>query len=596
MRAIRWIGRIILYGLAALGGLTVAGLVAVAIFAGRLQEPVAELPDSIVLSVDFRNGVVEGPKRGLLPNIGGGGENVLRDVVEALEAAAKDDRVKGLVARFGGERIDLAHAQELRDAVAAFRKSGKFTKAFAESFGGLRNGTVEYYLAAAFEQVWLQPSGNVGLIGAAIEMPFLKGALEKLDVETRIEQRHEYKSAAELLTRSGLSEPARRSLKRLVESWLVQIVRGIAEDRRLGHDTVNRLVDTGPHLGADARQLGLVDRHGYWDEVVSAVQKDARTDVKLISVNDYLAAAGRPNAAGPRVALIYGVGPIVPGRERPSPFTGTRRFHADTVGQAISDAIEDDSIKAILFRVDSPGGAYVPSDSVWRKLKYARSRGKLVIVSMGHLAASGGYFVAMAADKIVAQPGTVTGSIGVYGGKLVTEAFWDKLGIRWDGVQAGKRARMWSQIGDYPPGAKERVGQLLDSVYDDFTNKAAKSRGLTDDQIDAMARGRVWTGADAKERGLVDELGGFRVAIGLIKERLGLAPEDPIDIVVLPRPLSPIEQVLEAIQDGGIEARSLVANLFGSGPLGGELGTIIETLDLLSPVGVLQAPPFRLAR
>ena len=596
MRAIRWIGRIILYGLAALGGLAVAGLVAVAIFAGRFQEPAVELPAEIVLSVDFRNGVVEGPKRGLLSSIGGGRENVLRDVVEALEVAAKDDRVKGLVARFGGTRIDLAHAQELRDAVAAFRKSGKFTKAFAESFGGLGNGTVEYYLAAAFEEIWLQPSGSVGLIGAAIELPFFKDALDKLDVETRIEQRHEYKSAAEPLTRSSLSEPARRSLKRLVESWLVQIVKGIAQDRGLGHDTVNRLVDTGPHLGAEARRLGLVDRHGYWDEVRSATREGAGPDAKWISVSNYLAAAGRPNAVGPRVALIYGVGPIVPGREQPSPFAGARRFHADTVGQAISGAIMDDSIKAILFRVDSPGGAYVPSDSVWHELMRARKWGKKVIVSMGHLAASGGYFVAMAADKIVAQPGTVTGSIGVYGGKLVTKAFWDKLGIRWDGVQAGERARMWSQIGDYPPGARERVAEMLDSVYADFTGKAAKARGLSRDQIDAVARGRVWTGADAKDRGLVDELGGFRVAIGLIKERLGLAPEDPIDLVVLPRPLSPVEQVLEAIQEGGIETRSLLAGLFGSGPVGGELGTIIETLDLLSPVGVLQAPPFRLAR
>jgi protease-4 len=597
----RLIGRILLYFLAAIGGLVVLAVVASVVLVIRFREPTVELPGSVVLWFDLNRGIVEGPPRRLLPDIGGRREIVLRDAIEALDAASRDDRVKGLAVRIGNRGLSLTHAQELRDAIADFRAAGKFAEVFAESFGGLGNGTVEYSLATAFERIWLQPSGEVGLIGIGIEMPFLGDALDKLDIETRVEQRQEYKSAPEVFTRNGLSEPARRSLQRLVDSWLEGIVRNIAQDRGLEPTAVRRLVDTGPHLAEEAKRRRLVDRLGYWDEFRKAVETRVGENTEWVAPAAYLEAAGRPNAAGPRVALIYGVGPIVSGRGRDTPFSPTRRFGADAVAEAIARATEDDSINAILFRVDSPGGSYIASDMVWREIERAREAGKPVVASMGRFAASGGYFVAMAADKVIAAPGTVTGSIGVYGGKLVTQAFWERLGIRWDGVEAGARARMWSQIRDYPAGAETRVSDMLDRIYEDFTTKAAAARGLSAQQLDMVARGRVWSGVDAREKGLVDELGGFAAGVDAVKAALGLKPTEPINLVVLPRPLTPVEQVIETLQEGGLEAGTLLALLFdGTDGLAAgvvdDLGSVIGVLEAMRPVGVLQIPPFRLAR
>ncbi len=602
-RVIRTIWRILRTIFIGVGFIVVAGVVAV-ILVGVFSTGRPSLPDRMVLQVNLGGTVVDGPR---VPAILSGAERpTLRDIVDGLEVAAGDDRVTGVAVHLGGLRSNLATIQELRDAVAAFRASGKPARLFSEDIGGIGGGTAAYYFAAGFDEIWLQPSGGVGLIGLAMEIPFGRGLLEKLEVETRVGKRHEYKSASESVTESALSQPARENLQALLDSLYGQIVAGIAADRGLAEADVRDLIDNGPYLAEEALANGLVDRLGYWDTFIEHSTDggdgdnggDEEDDPDTVSLGRYLQGIERPNAKGPMVALIHGRGTIESGSADGDGLFGDPGFAAHRIAAAIADSVEDEAIEAILFRVDSPGGSYVASDIVWREVSRARKAGKPVIVSMGGTAASGGYFVAMAADRIVAQPGTVTGSIGVFGGKLVTTKFWEKLGVTWDRLQAGERANMWSFISDFPPGAETRFSEMLDFIYEDFTAKVMADRDLDAERIDDVARGRVWTGQDAARLGLVDSLGGYATAIGEVKSALDLDPSDGINLVLRPRPPSRFEQLSRLLDGGDPFAR--IAEMFGlrddqADRLARALGPVAEDLSVLAPsVGVLQMPAMRI--
>ena len=483
-------------------------------------------------------------------------------------------------------------------AVEDFRASGKFAVLFTEDLGGIGGGTMQYYLASGFDEIWLQPSGGVGLIGMAIEVPFARGLLDKLEVEPRFGQRKEYKSAVESLTRSSLSEPARENLQALLDSLFGQAVAGIAAGRQIGDAEVRDIVDNGPYLAREALDLGLVDRLAYWDEFIADAKERSGEDAEEVTMGRYLSGIDRPNRTGTRIALIHGRGTIVSGSADEGAFEDPG-FRAHRIAKAISEAVENDEIEAILFRIDSPGGSYIASDIVWREIRRASEAGKPVVASMGGTAASGGYFVAMPADRIVAQPGTVTGSIGVYGGKVVTARLWERLGITWEGLYAGDRAAMWSMVRDFPPGAEARFAALLDFIYEDFTAKAMEDRAMDADQIDAVARGRVWSGEDALAQGLVDAVGGYPTAIAELRGLLELEPDAPVNLVPMPRPLSPFEQFARVL-DGEVSASSLPAllDMEGTGVVdqaARELGLAADDLDVLRPpAGILQMPPLRL--
>ncbi len=555
------------------------------------------LPDAMVLRVDIKGGVKDGAR---LDSIFSKGKNrpTLRELIEGLQVAATDDRVKGLAVYMNGARLGIAGTQELREAIAEFRSKAKFAHIFSEDIGGMGSGTAQYYLASAFDEIWLQPSGGVGLIGLSMEIPFGKGVLEKLEIEQRFEKRHEFKSGAEQFSRDSLSEPARGNLQALLDTLYGQVVAGIAQGRGMTEDDIRELVDNGPYLASEARDAGLVNRLGYLDEFLEDVVERAGEGAKVVSFGRYLAGAERPNAEGPKVALIFGSGSITGGfAEDAGPF-GSAGFKAHRVAKTIADAVADDEIKAILFRVNSPGGSYQASDLVWRELARARDAGKPVIVSMGRIAASGGYFVALPASRIVAAPGTITGSIGVYGGKFVTKKFWDGLGITWSQLSAGRRAAMWSLVTDFPPGSEKRFSAMLDFVYEDFTAKTMAARGLTAEQIDAVARGRVWTGQDALENGLVDVLGGYRVAVAEVKSALDLGPDGNIHLIQRPTD-NAVKRLMNLLGSGNILADAAV--LFGFGG-GGELARLAREVEpllgdvtlLFPPAGVLQMPPIRI--
>ncbi|MEV5559222.1 signal peptide peptidase SppA [Nonomuraea wenchangensis] len=496
----------------------------------------------LVLELDLTEGVTEGPPTDPLAAVLSMRKTRLADVIGGLRRARRDSRVKGLVVKIGGPPLGLAMVQELREAVLHFRASGKLTVAFAETFGEFAGGTVPYYLASAFERVYLQPSGDVGLTGVAVEQRFLKGALNKLGVGYEVGQRHEYKTAANTFTQDHMTEPHRESIGRIVESITETMIDGIAEGRRLDPDKVRELIDRGPFTAEEAREAGLVDGLAYRDEVYDELKRAAGAEANLLYVSRYARAATvrkLPHPGADTIALVHGIGMIKTGRSGRSPLGGGGAMGSDTISAALRAARRDEHVKAVVFRVDSPGGSYVASDTVWREVSLTR-KVKPVIVSMGDLAASGGYFVSMAADVIMAQPGTLTGSIGVYGGKPVFADLLQRMGISTEMVAEGANAGMFSTSRTFSPEQWERINAWLDRIYDDFVGKVASSRDLSRERTHELARGRVWTGADARANGLVDELGGLEDALALARKRAGLGEDAPVR--TYPR-LNPLERL-----------------------------------------------------
>ncbi|MBM3226585.1 MAG: signal peptide peptidase SppA [Candidatus Tectomicrobia bacterium] len=566
--------RVIVGGLACLGGMVVLLVILIVGLSGLLWQQSGTVPARTILEVDLTHElheqVIDDPVTGLLM----GRALTVRDVVEALHRAALDERVVALIARVGTGNAGLAQIQEVRDAVLAFREKGKRAVAYASTFGEFSAGNGAYYLATAFDTIYLQPAGDVGLTGLLAETPFVRGTLDKLDLVPRMGHRHEYKNFLNTFTERQYTAPHREATQRVLESQFSQIVQGIATARGLYAGAVRPLIDRGPFPATDALQAQLVDVLAYRDEVYAQVKAQAEPQAKLLYLSRYLAYAGRPHRTGDTIALIYGVGAVRLGSSEYDPLMGGVSMGSDTVTAAFRAAIDDPTVKAILFRVDSPGGSYVASDAIWRETLRAREAGKPVIVSMGDVAGSGGYFVAAAAEKIVAHPGTITGSIGVLGGKMLTTGLWDKLGLSWDEVHTSTNATLWSSTRDYTPEQWARIQAWLDRVYEDFTAKVAAGRRLSKEQVLDIAKGRIWTGEDAKERGLVDALGGFPLAMQLIREAIGRPADAPLHLKVFPEHASPWEAVLARLLGEGDESSEAAEIRTG----------IPRTLRLLRPV------------
>ncbi|TLP51946.1 S49 family peptidase [Microbispora triticiradicis] len=526
----------------------------------------------LVLELDLTEGLSEGPPADPVTALLSMRKPRLAEVLSGLRRARKDPRVAALIVKIGGNPLGLGTVQELREAVVKLRAAGKPTVAFAETFGEFGAGTVPYYLASAFERVYLQPSGDVGLTGVALEQRFLRDALARAGVEYQLGQRHEYKTAANMFTQNHMTDAHRESATRIAESVTEQITAGIAEARRLTPERVRELIDQGPFIGAEAVEAGLVDGLKYRDEVYAETVEDG-AHLQYVSRYAKSALSGKlPHPGADTVALVHGTGTIRLGRSGRSPLGGGGAMGSDTVCAALRAARRDDKVKAIVFRVDSPGGSYVASDAIWREVVLARESGKPVIVSMGDLAASGGYFVSMAADVIVAQPGTLTGSIGVFGGKPVVGELLGRLGVVTESVAEGANAGMFSPTTAFSETQWERVNAWLDRIYDDFVGKVADGRGLSRERAHELARGRVWTGADARAAGLADELGGLEDALALARRRAGLATAAPVR--TYPR-MHPLERLRPAESSEDRSAALSRVRLEAWGPLArlaGELG------------------------
>ncbi|WP_131097392.1 S49 family peptidase [Streptomonospora litoralis] len=532
----------------------------------KLLDPVSRLQQRrsgpLILELDLTEGLAEEAPADPVGQLMAKRHQQLRDVVEGVRRGAHDPRVKALVARIDGRPLGFAKVQEVRAAVAAFRAAGKDTVAWSESFGDFGPGTVSYYLATAFAEVNLLPTGSVGLTGVSVGTTFLGDAVERLGVRFEGGARHEYKNAPDKFTESGYTEPHREITERLVASLSDQVAEGIAEGRGLTAERVRELTDRGPLLAAEALEAGLVDRLAYRDEVYAELRgryagsagagagsSDAATreesagsgdgatgsapqparggenGARLLYVGRYrhrTAASERmPGRTGGYIALITATGIITSGRSRRSALGG-ETMGADTVAAALRAARGDRSVRAVVFRVDSRGGSAVASDVVRREVALTRQAGTPVVASLGDVAGSGGYHIVMEADAIVARPGTLTGSIGVYAGKPVLTGLLERLGVNSESVDGGAHATMFGPDRGFSDSEWERVNALLDATYADFTGKVARARGLSDEQVDAVARGRILTGRDAHAGGLVDDLGGLPAAVRLAREKADL--------------------------------------------------------------------------
>jgi len=528
--------------LAVLGALWLIGLVIVLI---AVLGPKGRVPSNTILEANFEQPLMEDIPQTPQAKLMLSDRQSLRDVVDALDRGAKDDRVVGLIARIGESPMGLGEVQEIREAVQRFRAHKKFAIAFSETFGEFGPGNSAYYLATAFDQIYLQPSGDVGLTGIILETPFVKGTLNKLGMSFHGDHRYEYKNALNALTETKYTPAHREAETALMNSWFSQVKDAVCQARQIAPDTFQSVVDAGPYLGKEAVDARLVDGVAYRDQVYDQAKKKAGDDSELLYLNKYLDRAGRPHDHGKTIALIFGVGGVTRGKSDYDSVQGSQNMGSETVASAIRAAVVDKNVKAILFRVDSPGGSYVASDTIWREVVKARQAGKPVIVSMGDVAGSGGYFVAMAADKIVAQPATITASIGVLGGKVLTSGFWDKVGLSWDEVHDGNNATMFTGTHDYTPAEWSRFEAWLDRVYVDFTTKVAEGRKLPKEKVLEIAKGRIWSGQDAKNLGLIDELGGYDTALKLAKEAAHIPDGEEVKIVVYPKPKSFFETFIQ---------------------------------------------------
>ncbi len=523
---------------------------------------------------------------------GAGRPMLLRDAITAIHRAAEDDRVAGMIARVQLSAAPPAAVQELRAAISAFT-AAKPSLAWAETFPG----TMSYYLASAFGEVWMQPSGTVGLIGFATNALFLRDALDKAGIEAQFVARGEYKSAANLFTQDRYTEAHREADTRLVDSLHAQVWQGVAESRGLETTALDALADRAPLLRDDAVAGGLIDRIGFRDEAYRRIAElsgaeamtaaDADPDSDQAPPRLFLSRYAQTRKQGPTlpgrsqkptIAVVTVAGPIVSGRGGPQAFPLSRSSAgADTIAAGLREAAADDDVKAVVVRVESPGGSVNGSETIWREVCRIRTAGKPVVASMGAVAASGGYYVSMSADAIVASPGTITGSIGVVTGKLVTRELKERLGVGSDSVRTNANADAWSGNSPFTPEQHALVEAEADLFYDDFVNRVAQARGLTVEQVEEVARGRVWTGADALERGLVDELGGLRTAVRRAKVLAGLDAD--AEVLLAGYPGASVRDYLRpkaSSQPAAASVSDAVISLLG--------GAVIDWLDR-QPVG-----------
>ncbi|MGH3506079.1 MAG: S49 family peptidase, partial [Nocardioidaceae bacterium] len=449
-----------------------------------------------VLELDLTQGLLEAPPTSPVAALRTMQVPSLRQVVRALREAADDPRVVGLVGHVGAKPPTAAQADEVRAAVADFRAAGKPTWCWTEAFGELGPGNVGYLVATAFDEIWLQPTGDVGLTGVVAQAVFVRGALDKLDVRPELGQRREFKTAADTFMQTGMTEAHREMAERLASSLTEHVVDAVARGRGLTPQEVRELVDEAPLDADTARDRRLVDRVGYRDEVYAAIE-DRLGEVTYTFAHRYHrkdlpAIRRRVQRSRPVIAVVQASGPIHIGRSGRSPWAGSSTG-SDSLGAALRAVARDDDVHAVVLRVDSPGGSYAASDAIRREVIRLRETGRTVVASMASVAASGGYFVAMPADVVVASPGTITGSIGVLAGKMVTHGALERIGVHRESVSVGRYAEMLSSQRPFTDDEWQRLDSWLDRVYDDFVSKAAADRGMAVEALEHQARGRVWT-------------------------------------------------------------------------------------------------------
>lgn len=587
---LKWLGRFfMMLGIMAF----ISSMMTLSVLVGGKSQNKEGLENGAILTYHFRGGMSDTPAKPNLSNPLAALKPTLYDVTETIRAAAKDPDVKAFVARISDGGYSFTEVRAVVEAVKDFRKSGKKAYAYGTAFGDFNNGMLEYYLAAGFDEIWMQPTGQVTLTGFQAEVPYFRDALDTVGVQAQIFQRKEFKTAPESALRNSMSAENRKSIKGILGTFndvFVEHVKASRPNLNLKHFEEN--FAQNPVEDKEAESFGYIDRLAYVDELVShlselhGITKKGYRNIMAYPINpvdtgdEGLPLFDKTQKDRQRTAaLIYVEGAIMPDGKgvQQTNLVGGQVASALKISSTIRKAADDDAIGAIILRVNSPGGSPSASETIRRAVVYARQRDKVIVVSMGEAAASGGYWVVTDADHIVAHPTTLTGSIGVFGGKLDMSGLWSKVGVAWETVKLGEGApnTLWSQNRPYSTKDKKTIDTMLDRTYEAFTQRVSEGRRMSMDKVEKIARGRVWTGRDALEVGLVDSLGSLSDAINKTAEMLDTTRE-ALFVMEMPKAATPLEAFMEVLK-GGAKVQGLKAML------GSALG--LET-EIAAPIAV----------
>jgi len=529
--------------------------------------------DGGVLVWKVAGGYAEERDNSFLGQVRGHGEMTFSDVVFSLYRAAEDERITGLVMDMQSLASDWAKVEEIRDAVGAFQAAGKPVVAYIDAAG-----TRDYAVACQADRVVASPEANIMLLGISAELSFMKDTLDKLGMRADFVHVGAYKSAPERMTRSAASAANREMITSIVDDRYQALLGMLVDSRGVGADVAEGWINHGMFDSPAGVAAGLIDTVMYYDDMFE--QQFGAEDVTLLA--DYRLASARAHHTEHRVAIIHVTGVIMPGKSRVDRFQG-RLAGSETVIEQLQAAAEDEDIGAVVLRVDSPGGSALASDLIWNEIRKVQVD-KPVIVSMSGLAASGGYYISCLGDSIFADPGTLTGSIGVYAGKMSRTGMYEKVGVHREFITRGDNALLFSDEGGFNPSQRRLFQTQLDNFYERFLAKVAAGRDMTRDQVHAVAQGRVWTGQQGLARGLVDEVGGLHRAIVSAKWMLGLQPADKVTLVTYGKPLTLLERLLiRSLRDNGVMAQ-LGASLVPMDmmPAGGQFAAWAPVPTLLS--------------
>ncbi|MGQ9835005.1 MAG: signal peptide peptidase SppA [Thermoanaerobaculaceae bacterium] len=513
------------------------------------------LPQNAMLHIEIFGDIPENGSESPFPELLGPKLASRQDLRDALVKAKNDKRIKAVRLKIHDCYASMATVQEVREQLQAVATAGKATYAYLPTAGEGSSGNMPYFLATGCQKVVLGPLGDLVLLGLRAEVPFIRGTLDKLGIEPDFPGIGDYKTARNFFTEKGFTPTHREMTAWLLDSLARQMAQGIASSRKLSFSRIQELMAQGPFSAEQALSHQLVDEVKDWSSFAKETSQTPQGKLEVVSLRRYLR-AGRPDREGAPIAVVVADGGIARGESghSPMPIFGGDVVGSETMARAFARIRESDA-KAVIFRINSPGGSAVASESI--RLEMEKTAKKIpVVVSMGDVAASGGYWITCGAQRVLADPGTITASIGVFAGHLAMAKFWeDKLGVTWGEMATSPNADTFGSLHPWTDEQKRMIQEWLDRIYDAFLERVSAARKLSREQVDAMGRGRVFTGEQALERGLIDRLGGFDAALEEAKALAGLKPDEPVELRFYPRPRPFLERLLSRFGDD--EARDL---------------------------------------
>ena len=548
-KVIKWVGKTIVWAFAVVGFVFVLIVFGVYSFMNS-KTGLSRIPDDAVLNINFNLAYAEMRQDDLFAEFTNQSVYSVFDLVRAINIAATDNRIKAIKATLNETSLSLAQIQDISEALTYFKSKGKKTYLFSTGLGAFGQGTKEYYLATLFDEVWMQPHSDIGMTGVDVEVPFFKNILQKVGVEPEFYTRYEYKTAVASLLNSDFTPTYKEEIEKLAGGLFSELGSGISDHRKLPLSEVVNIINRAPIFADDALKIGLIDHVGYRHELNTALQNLYHAED--YDMTDYMAHVG-DTADGnlPQIAFLVLEGMIEDGESSDNPLNDAI-IGSETVLRQIDEFKKMPNLRALVLRINSPGGSYNASDEIRAALiNLKKEKNIQIVVSMSTYAASGGYFIAIAGDYILAEPASITGSIGVLGGKFVLSGLLDKLDIHFGDVKFGQNAGILSVTHKFSDSEKDVFERSLDEVYEDFTTKVSEARGISSEEMDKIARGRVWLGREAASLKLIDANGGLQYAILKAKELAGIGADEDFALAYYPRRETLQEKLTKFIESGG---------------------------------------------